>query len=53
MEAGGPLAQVKHLGKLPSPTAYTNIHIRDFRAPSLKSRLPDRSGDCVAKVIFF
>lgn len=50
MEAGGPLGHVKHLGKLPSPSAYNNLPIRDLRAPSLKSRLPDREGSQTAKV---
>jgi len=41
MEIGGPLGHVKLFSKLPGPGNYNCETHRDFRAPSLKSRLPD------------
>jgi len=41
MELLGPLGHVKYHSKLPAPGAYNNELLRDTRAPSLRSRLPD------------
>lgn len=43
MELGGPLGHVKKfLEKLPAPGTYEAKNPRDYRAPSLRSRQPDR-----------
>lgn len=51
MELGGPLGNVKKfLEKLPAPGTYEAKDMRDRRAPSLRSRLPDHSLDKIIKV---
>ena len=35
------MGNLKFLGKIPGPSVYEAKNVSDFRAPSLKSRLPD------------
>ena len=51
MDITGPLGTVKKfLQKLPGPGNYEARDVHDFRAPALRSRLPDHSTDMVTKV---
>lgn len=50
MELGGPLKDAKLLSYVPGPGNYKSTSMLDHRAPSLRSRLPDRSLEQLAKV---
>jgi len=51
MDQSGPLGHLKFMTKIPPPGLYEAKDVADKRAPSMRSRHPDKSFEMNAKVI--